>query len=145
MACFWQDMVAATQVCDLGVEPPGDPEFNSYNVGSGGGFFLFRSSWFGAGTNLIDAALTAAANVNLTGYLSGETLVPVNPPVVGYYQATGYGTDPGGGSDTECFLFTDSDLNSAGIPFNTPVDVLVDFNPPGGTVATGTVTAEFGS
>ena len=146
MACFWQDLVGATQVCPDDPPPgPTEPEFESYNVGTSGGFFLFRSSWFGAGTNLIDQALTAEINVSMTGYMDGETLVPLDPPITGYYQATGFGADPGGSpSDFQCFLFAPEDLDAAGFPFGVATDVIVEFDPPGGAIAMGTVTAEFG-
>lgn len=144
MTCFWQDLVLSSQVC------PGDapqlPAFESYNVGSGGGFFLFRSSWYGESTNLIDQALTGEADVSLTGYFDGETLVDLDPPVPGYYQSTGYGADPNGDpEDYQCLRFSDMELDAAGLPFNTSVTVVIDFSPPSGITALGEVYAEFGS
>lgn len=145
MACFWQDLVGATQVCSDG--PPSLlPVFMSYNVGSGGGFFLFRSSWSGEGDNLIDEALSAEIDVSLIGYMEGEDFIELDPPVVGYYQPTGYGADPGGDpGDFQCLHFAAEDLDAVGFPFDTTVDIIVDFNPPGGPVATGTAIAVFGS
>lgn len=147
MTCFWKDLVLSTQVCPDDPPPgPTVPEFESYNVGSSGGFFLFRSSWFGAGTNLIDQALTAEIDVSMTGYMSGEVLVPLDPPVVGYYEPTGHGADPNGDpGDFQCLHFSEMDLDAVGFPFYTAVDIIVDFNPPGGPVAMGTATAVFGS
>ena len=147
MACFWQDLVGATQVCPDGPPPlPTDPQFESWEVGSGGGFFLFRSSWFGEGDNLIDQALTAEIDVSLIGYMDDGDFIELDPPVVGYYQPTGYGADPGGDpGDFQCLHFSSEDLDAVGFPFYTAVDIIVDFNPPGGPVAMGTATAVFGS
>lgn len=145
MSCFWQDLQGATQVCPDAPPEPGEQVFDGYNVGSAGGFYLFRSSWTGEGPSLIDEALTAERNVSLTGYMDEGDLIPVSPPVVGYYQPTGYGADPGGDpEDYQCISFFPGDLELAGLPFNVPVDVVIDFNPPSGAIALGNVTAQFG-
>lgn len=143
MACFWKDLLAATQVCDLGGAVPGESEFASGGEeGSSGGFLLRKSSWTSANPNLIEGALDAAADVEVIGYVSGEAVVPVDPPVLLHYSPTGFGPDPEDAGDFRILQAIDSEWNGAGLPMFEPVLIQVDF--PGGT-AFGTVTAVFGS